>query len=225
MKPIVYLICFLLTLAHTSQSFSQQAPPGAALQGAAPYRWVKFAGGRMPAGAIPYGNQVVPQDDNLRMETAVARGAYVTSTQTIKYLAVSNGRACKTWMINHRSRRGQELPLKDCEIMVPQPGYTVEWKNVESRQLSRMSDEQLVQLGAVQLEIMLAGQGNFSGFITRIRNEDGNVAAAFYGRLAHLPQNRPRAVRQVDSVPPEGRMQILLLKQSAGAVPAPTPPE
>lgn len=231
MKTSSYVFCLLATLILSNQSFSQQATPGTAGKAAVPYLWVKVADAKKPARAIPYGSQVLPNDPNVRSETAVARGAYVSSTATLKYLAYSNGRGCSAWMINNRSRQGREMQLKDCELMVPAPGYSIEWRTIDEQKLRRMTDEQIRKMGAVKLEILLSGRGNYSGFITRIKSQQGNIAATFYGRLAHLPPKIPRRLVQVDATREiEGPTQVLLFKQNSATGagsngPAPKPPQ
>lgn len=231
MKTYACIICLFVILIQSNQCFAQQATPGTAGKAAVPYLWVKTTDGRESERAIPYGCQVLPNDPNIRSESAVARGSYITSTATLKYLAYSNGRGCSAWMINNQSRQGRELPLKDCELMVPAPGYTIEWRTIDEQKLRRMTDEQLSQMGAVKLEILLAGRGNYSGFITRIKSQQGNIAATFYGRLAHLPPKIPHRLVQVDATREiEGPTQILLFKQNSATGagsngPAPTLPQ
>jgi hypothetical protein len=210
----------LLALLSVCTARAQQPESSATEVAAAPYEWVKLVDSPPWERSIPYSSKPQPEDPNVFEESAVARGTLRSAGRPSIVLATFNGADCHAaWISDDPSRRGnREVVLDEGELLVTAPGYHAEWETMDEQKLRRMSEADLVKMGAVPLEgIMLAGRGGFSGFVARLSSERNGSLAGMYGIIASRPPAGSWRFLEVEKRNgQDGPIQILLIKKGEG---------
>ncbi|MCA9127377.1 MAG: hypothetical protein KDB22_09830 [Planctomycetales bacterium] len=182
------------------------------------YQWVSLESPRAMERAIPFGSSAVGASADSRQETAVARGKLrLGQSEVPNALGETDGIRCVTLMVDARQQRSRELELSETQLLIAREGYQAEWMDIDESRLRGMTDSEVEELGGVRLESMLAGQGNFRGFIARYENRDKTHTPGLYARLAHLPGDQPCRFIQLRAQESDGTLQLLVIKRGSNS--------